>query len=147
MADFDPVGTIAFFRERHRVESAVTRKVLSTMTPQMLEYRPHPASSTAGATAWTIVRGLQICNRLVRSVTSAVPAGSPPNYQEILSSLETESLTLTGGLLGMSQPQWTEERTVTANGRVLMRQPLGQTFWLFHVDAIHHRGQISTYLR
>jgi hypothetical protein len=147
MADFDSVGTIAFFRERNRVESELTRKVLSAMTPQMLAYRPHPASSTVGTTAWTIIRGLHICNQLVRSVTCEVPPGSPPGYQEILGDLETESLMLTGGLLGMSQLQWTEERTVTANGRVLLQQPLGQIFWLFHVDAIHHRGQISTYLR
>src|ERR1700722_13403598 len=100
MADFDPVGTVAFFRERHRVESAVTRKVLGATTPQMLEYRPHPASSTVGTTAWTIVRGLHICNQLVRSVTSEVPSGSPPGYKEILGDLETESLMLTGGLLG-----------------------------------------------
>jgi hypothetical protein len=26
MPDFDPVGTIEFFRERHRVESATTAK-------------------------------------------------------------------------------------------------------------------------
>jgi uncharacterized damage-inducible protein DinB len=61
-------------------------------------------------------------------------------YERLARSLTVE-------LLGMTQEDWKNERTVTTGGRVLLTQPLGQVFWLFHVDAIHHRGQISTYLR
>ena len=147
MADFDPVGTVAFFRERHRVESVATGKVLSAMTPEMLTFRAHYASSTVAAIAWTVVRGLLICNQLTTHAEAEVADPSPPSYEAILNGLEAETHFLTNGLSGMSQEQWMAERTVTANGRVLLHQPMGQIFWLFHVDAIHHRGQISTYLR
>ena len=147
MADYDPIGTISFFRERHRLESATTGRVLRAMSAEMLDYRPHPASSTAGVTAWTIVRCLRICNELTSSITAEASRDGPPPYEELLAEYERRSQSLTVGLLGMTQDDWQRERTVTAGHRILLKQPLGQTFWLFHVDAIHHRGQISTYLR
>ena len=33
------------------------------------------------------------------------------------------------------------------DGRVFFEVPLGQMFWLGLFDAIHHRGQLSVYLR
>ena len=139
MSDYDPVGTIAFFRERHRVESATTGRVLRAMSPEMLDYRPHPASSTAGVTAWTIVRCLRICNELTRSITAEATRDSPPAYEELVAEYERLARSLTVELLGMTQEDWKNERTVTTGGRVLLTQPLGQVFWLFHVDAIHQR--------
>jgi uncharacterized damage-inducible protein DinB len=147
LADYDPVGTISFFRERHRVESATTGRVLRAMSAEMLDYRPHPASSTVGVTAWTIVRCLRICNVLIRSINAEASRDSPPAYEELVAEYEQQAHSLAVDLLGMTQVDWQKERTLTAGGRVLLQQPLGQIFWLFHVDAIHHRGQISTYLR
>ena len=146
MADFDPVGTVAFFRERHRVESATTGRVLRAMSPETLAFRPHPASSPAGVAAWTIVRCLRLWE-LTISDTSEVSRESPPNYEDLLHAFETEVHLLAANLLALNQRDWKQERRVTAGGRVLLQQPLGQIFWFFHVDAIHHRGQISTYLR
>lgn len=147
MADYDPVGTISFFRERHRVESATTSRVLRTMSSEMLEYRPHPASSTTGVIAWTIVRCLRICNALTRSITAEASRDSPPAYEELVAEYQRQTQSLTLGLLEITQDDWKGERTVTAGEKVLLQEPLGQILWLFHVDTIHHRGQISTYLR
>ena len=33
------------------------------------------------------------------------------------------------------------------DGRVYVEVPLGQMFWIGLFDAIHHRGQLSVYLR
>jgi uncharacterized damage-inducible protein DinB len=30
---------------------------------------------------------------------------------------------------------------------VALEQPLGDLLWFFFFDAIHHRGQLSTYIR
>ena len=147
MADYDPVGTISFFRERHRVESATTGRVLRAMSAEMLDYRPHPASSTAGVTAWTIVRCLRICNDLTRSSTAHSLRDSPPGYEELIAAYQQQTYMLQSALLALTQKDWQAERTVIAGERILLRQPMGQILWLFHVDSIHHRGQLSTYLR
>jgi uncharacterized damage-inducible protein DinB len=147
MTDFDPVGTLPFFRERHRIESQITGSVFSALPPGSLSYAPHPSSSTAGATAWTIVRCLRVCNQLTEAKMADVPHDSHPDLDGIISAFQKESRALDEKLLKLEQRDWNERRSVTANGHVLLTQPLGQILWLFHVDAIHHRGQLSTFLR
>jgi hypothetical protein len=145
--EFDMVGTIAFFRERHRVESVTTASVLSAFPPDELFYAPHPASSTAGATAWTIVRGLRVVQQLLASHTATVSHEHHPDYQTLITEFHAASGAIAEALLKLTEQDWAEERTVTSNDVTILRQPLGQIVWLFHVDAIHHRGQLSTYLR
>jgi uncharacterized damage-inducible protein DinB len=147
MSDFDPVGTIAFFRERHSVESVTTGSALRAMPPESLSYAPHPASSTAGVTAWTIIRCLRVCTQLSQSNTAEVSQESHLDHDALVRAFVTESAKLAEKLLRLRQREWIEKRSVTSGGHLLLRQPLGQILWLFHVDAIHHRGQISTYLR
>lgn len=147
MPDFDVLGTIAFFRQRHRVESITTASVLSALPPVGLSYAPHPASSTAGATAWTIVRGLRAVQQLLQSPTAAVSHESHPDHRTLMAEFCVASDAIAESLLKLTQQDWAEERIVTSNGVTILRQPLGQILWLFHVDAIHHRGQLSTYLR
>ena len=147
MPEFDPIGTLAFFRERHRVESMTTDRVLRALPSDCLSYAPHPSSSTAGTIAWTIVRCLRICNELTASATAEVLRDPPPDHHAIVQAFTAESTKLANTLARLNQPDWIEERSVTSGEHVLLKQPLGQIVWSFHVDAIHHRGQISTFLR
>jgi uncharacterized damage-inducible protein DinB len=147
MPDFDPIGTIAFFRERERVETITTGKVLRAMTREMLDYRLHPESSTLGAIAWTIIRCLRLCNQLTHNAIAEVPQDPPPSYEQLVLAFDRTAQELSSALLVMTQKDWEGHRIVTAGSRTLLEQHLGQIFWLFHADSIHHRGQISAFLR
>ena len=147
MSDFDPIGTVAFFRERHRVESATTGRVLRALPTGKLSYQPHVNSSTAGDTAWTIVRCLRLCNELTQTKRAEVVHDAHPVYEELIAAFHDNSSLLSEAVLPMTQATWLEEREVTSHGTLILRQSLGQIFWLFLFDAIHHRGQLSTYLR
>jgi len=145
--EYDSVGTVAFFRERHRVESTTTARVLSALPADGLSYAPHPGSSTAGTTAWTIVRGLRAALGLLRSPSVAVGLENHPDHHTLMAQFGETANAVAESLLNISQRNWSEERIVTSNGDIVLRQPLGQILWLFHVDGIHHRGQLSAYLR
>jgi uncharacterized damage-inducible protein DinB len=145
--EYDSLGTVTFFRERHRVESATTARVLNALPADGLSYAPHPGSSTAGTTAWTIVRGLRASLELLRSTSVAVGLESHPDHKTLVAQFGEISNAVAANLVSISQQNWNEERVVTSNGVTVLRQPLGQILWLFHVDGIHHRGQLSTYLR
>ncbi|AXC16389.1 hypothetical protein ACPOL_7199 (plasmid) [Acidisarcina polymorpha] len=147
MPDFDPVGTIEFFRERHRVESATTAKVLHAIPADMLSYRTHPNSPTAGTTAWTIVRCLEISNHLTSSDSTEVPRTNHPDHVALLAEFHHSAERLQQQLVAIDPTDWLKERKVTSSGIVILTQPLGQILWLFLFDGIHHRGQLSTYLR
>jgi uncharacterized damage-inducible protein DinB len=147
MCEYDPLGTIAFFRERHRVESRTTLRVLAALPLDRLSYSPHPQSPSAGTTAWTIVRGLNLCTDLLRCSAAAVSREIHPEHVNLAAEFETSSSLLADGLLGLKQQDWMVERMVTSDGAIILAQPLGQILWLFHFDSLHHRGQLSTYLR
>lgn len=147
MPDFDPVGTIEFFRERHRVESATTAKVLRAIPADKLNYRAHSGSSTAGTTAWTIVRCLQVSIQLTRSNGAEVLQTLPPDHEALLAEFHQCAQDLQRELVTIDQAEWLKDRSVFSNGVVILQQPLGQILWLFLFDEIHHRGQLSTYLR
>src|SRR5665213_2403528 len=115
MSEFDSIGTIEFFREGHRVESATTARVLGAFPADMLSYRWHPNSSTAGATAWTIVRCLQICNDLTRSSTAEVPRDLHPGHDLLMAQFKEQAQSLQAVLLGMTSHDWGTQRTVTSN--------------------------------
>jgi uncharacterized damage-inducible protein DinB len=112
-----------------------------------MDYRLHAESSTLGAIAWTIVRCLRICNQLEHNAIAEVPREPPPSYEELLLAFDRASQQLSVALLLMTQKEWEGQRLVKAGSRTLLDQPLGQIFWLFHADSIHHRGQITVFLR
>ena len=147
MSDFDEVGTVAFFRERRRAEAITTSKVLRAMTPEMMDYRFHSESSTLGAIAWTIVRCLQVCVHLTHNQSAEVPREPPPRLELLQVAFDEAETELGSRLLGINQETWLEGRIVTDGPRTILDRPLGQILWLFHADAIHHRGQISVFLR
>ena len=47
----------------------------------------------------------------------------------------------------MDDAAWTKTGRFLLNGQVRMEQPISGFLWLFFFDAIHHRGQLSTYIR
>jgi uncharacterized damage-inducible protein DinB len=147
MYEYDPIGTIAFFRERHRVETAITHCVLAAVPAGSLLFAPHPQSSSAGAIAWTIVRCLRMCVELLRSSTAALSHEPHPEHSYLLAEFNAWSGLLAEGLLGPAQHDWVADRSVTSYGATILTQPMGQILWFFHFDSIHHRGQLSTYLR
>jgi uncharacterized damage-inducible protein DinB len=47
----------------------------------------------------------------------------------------------------MDDATWHRTGRFMMNGEVRMEQPTSAFIWLFFFDAIHHRGQLSTYIR
>jgi uncharacterized damage-inducible protein DinB len=42
---------------------------------------------------------------------------------------------------------WTRKGQFFAGGKMMLEQPIGEFLWFILFDAIHHRGQLSTYIR
>jgi uncharacterized damage-inducible protein DinB len=147
MSEPDLIGTVAFFRERHRIESATSLRVLKALPSGSLRFAPTSRSSSAGDIAWTIVRCLRLCVDLTNSTSATMVDGPHPEYQALIDEYQYWSSRLGERLLALQQQDWMIQRTVALRKTVIHSQSLGQLLWLFHVDAIHHRGQLSTYLR
>ncbi|HEY4051416.1 MAG TPA: DinB family protein, partial [Acidobacteriaceae bacterium] len=147
MPEATNVGTIQFFRERQRVETPLTTNVFQALPSDKLAYRPHPNSQTAATAAWTIVRCLAACEELARKGVAELQHDEPPSHAEIVDQYVKLSASVADQLSTMDQQQWEEIATLTVTRTPILKKPLGEILWLFFFDAIHHRGQLSTYLR
>jgi uncharacterized damage-inducible protein DinB len=70
--------------------------------------------------------------------------GSLSSAAEALEQAQKELLSRVGKL---DSKAWARKAALTMGGKVAWSAPLGEMLWSFLFDAIHHRGQLSTYLR
>ena len=75
--------------------------------------------------------------------------GQPPDLPppHMLEAFEKAWDTLLLKVEKMDDAGWNRKGRFMMNGQVRMEQPIGGFLWLFFFDAIHHRGQLSTYIR
>ena len=123
-------------------ESATTRKVLSRI-PEGSSYRPDPKSRTAKEIAWQI-----LCEEkmLIDALESGKAAWSPPpepaTMAEVLRAYDEHSAGMAQRWAAVPAERW--EGTLDFFGK---QRPASPMAWGFLFDIVHHRGQISTYLR
>ena len=72
---------------------------------------------------------------------------SPAPLEEMIALFERWSGELTEQVSQMDEAAWERTAQFYVNGKVLLEQPAGAFLWFILFDAIHHRGQLSAYLR
>jgi uncharacterized damage-inducible protein DinB len=140
-------GPLEFYKNRFEIENSLTRNILKAIPPDKLDYRPHERSPSTGQTAWTIVRGLYVRVDMLSHCASDVILDPHPGLAEILERFEDTSRRHTAHLDSLPAELWEKIGRLRVGDRVALEQPAGDIVWLFHFDEIHHRGQLSTYLR
>jgi len=65
----------------------------------------------------------------------------------MLALFEGWSNELTDVVSRMDDESWNRTAQFYYQGKVVSEQPVGQFLWFILFDAIHHRGQLSAYLR
>jgi uncharacterized damage-inducible protein DinB len=140
-------GPLEFYKRRFEIENGLTRSVLKAIPPDKLDYRPHERSPSTGQIAWTIVRGLFVRIDMALQGASDVVLESHPSFQEVLGYFEDASRRHAAQLESWSEAAWNRIGQLRSGGRVALERPASDIAWLFLFDEIHHRGQLSTYLR
>jgi uncharacterized damage-inducible protein DinB len=123
-------------------ESATTRNVLARI-PEGSDYRPDAKSRTAQEIAWQIVceEGM-IIDALETGTVSWAPARAPATMREIVASYEKQSAVIAERLKTLPPERWGGMLDFFGKER-----PASPMAWSFLFDIVHHRGQITTYLR
>ncbi len=123
-------------------ESETTRKVLARI-PEGSDYKPDPRSRTAKEIAWQIVcEEKMIIDALEQGKAEWAPPPTPATMKEVLSAYETQSAVMPARWNALSSTHWQGEMDFFGSKRA--SAPMA---WSFLFDIVHHRGQISTYLR
>ena len=125
-------------------EAAATRAVLSRI-PEGSDYRPDPKSRPAREIAWLIVREeILLADGLEKGVLEWEEVPAPKTMKEVLDTYDRSHDAATKKLEAAA---WSGNVPFTFQGQQVMNEPAAETAWGFLLDMIHHRGQLSTYLR
>jgi uncharacterized damage-inducible protein DinB len=123
-------------------ESTTTRNVLARI-PEGSTYRPDPKSRPAQEIAWQIVcEEKMLIEALENGRAEWAPPPLPATMKEVLDRYDTLRA-------GMAQ-RWKELPDARWDGTLEFfgaQRPASGMAWSFLFDIIHHRGQITTYLR
>jgi uncharacterized damage-inducible protein DinB len=123
-------------------ETATTAKVLERI-PEGSTYRPDPASRTAQEIAWQIVcEERMIIEALEQGTAAWAPPSMPASMQEVAETYARQGKEIIARWKALPDAQWDGELDFFGTKRSASRMA-----WSFLFDIVHHRGQISTYLR
>jgi uncharacterized damage-inducible protein DinB len=129
-------------------EAAATRKVIARIPQERSDYRPDPKARTARELAWLIVREESVlAEGLEKGAFEWVDVPAPPTVKEILDTYDRGHEDLTKRLYGIETGGWERKVPFVYQGTEVMSATGYESAWGFFFDLIHHRGQLSTYLR
>ena len=132
----------AMFTDFWTKESKTTRNVLARI-PEGSDYRPDPKSRTASEIAWQILCEEQM---LVDALESGRmewnPRPAPATMKELVAIYDAQSANVCDRLRALPAARW--DGTLEFFGQ---QRPASPMAWSFLFDIVHHRGQITTYLR
>lgn len=129
-------------------EAPATRKVISRIPQDRANYRPDPKARTAPEIAWLIVREeILLAEGLEKGKIEWAEVAAPAAVSEIVAEYDRNHDKATARLHTIPAHRWEEPLPFLFDGKEFMRETGYDMAWGFLLDQIHHRGQLSTYLR
>jgi len=133
---------------RRKAELPAFRRVLRALPEARLDYRPDEKSKTAAQLAGVLIEEEGALAAVIE--TGRVEwTRQPPftNVADMVAAYERNHMLTTERLERVSEADWGKPVTFVIGGMPDWVQPMSDFVWLFLFDAVHHRGQLSTYLR
>jgi len=137
-----------FFRQMLSGEFDKFHNVLAAVPGDKLSYQPEPKARTAEALVGHLIGHVQDLSELlddgVINHRNQVPFDSIDAGVELFDKSFRE---LEAKLENVSAEAWQKAADFKVGEQVIMTAPAQMMMWMLLFDSIHHRGQLSTYLR
>ena len=142
------MSTRDFFIQRWEHEQPAFLRVLRAMPEGQLRYRPHERCTAAGALAWQLVdEQKQLAELLDTGQATIAPSDHPEKAADIAAEYEKATGALSARLKALDDAKWSGSSKLVMNGEVIWTDTLENMCWGFLFDMVHHRGQLTSYLR
>lgn len=139
-----------FFIARWLDEYSTFLKTFRALAPDQPDYRPHPRSRSAAQLVWLLALEEQAGLAWVRGRDVEWKETLPPaTLGEIIAAYEEAHRQMEPILQSLTDKDWERRVKLIIPGpdAGTYEFPLGEMLWYAMVDAIHHRGQLSVYIR
>ena len=135
-----------FYLKRAKAEFPIFLKVLRAL-PEDLSYKPHDRSPSAEQLVWTMTYELKALIDAVETGKSEWENIKAPSRDEMIGMFEKWSTEILDKVAALDDATQQRNAQFLYQGHVVMEKPTVGLLWDFMFDAIHHRGQLSAYLR
>lgn len=132
------------FLPKLKSEFQTTSKVLKAFPAHQSEFQPHEKSQTAKKVAWTLVIGPVAIRQALKDELT-MPRNfpqMPEHWSNVIEGFESESSKAIQTLEDASEDQL--QGTVQYRTQIMSKR---EYLWFVLSDHIHHRGQLTVYLR
>ena len=140
---------LEFFKACFQSELKATFDTIKAIPENKLEYTPHPINRTAYEIVEHIVAHIFDFSVILQNDTCderlAFPFASPKELADKMQTLWSEATDI---LDTYDDDKWEKETVhLLVGGKPFGEMPRFQMMWFFLNDLIHHRGQLSAYIR
>jgi uncharacterized damage-inducible protein DinB len=144
------MSNLQFCIARRKAEIPTFVRVLKALPPARLDYRPDPKARTAGELASLLVfeEGALVTLIDTGSVTWKEEKPSSMNAEKIAADFERHAAAVDERLRRLDDAGWQKRVRFLMEGVAdPWEDTLSEFVWGFLFDEVHHRGQLTTYLR
>ena|SRR5215213_8328901 len=142
------MSTREFFAQRLAAEIPAFNNVIRALPGDRLDYKPHEKNTAAGALAWQLAIEMSQLPELFR--TGEIHWGSmktPETIDEIASSIESSGQAAVEAAKSVDEERWNAPSKFYFKDQLAWEDTVSGMAWGYLFDMIHHRGQLTAYLR
>jgi uncharacterized damage-inducible protein DinB len=122
-------------------------KVLKALPADGLDYKPHERSPDARQLVSTIAFEMATCVNVVKDRRGEWKESPPQPLDEMIAIYEKSVKALTDSVGKLDEAGWNATAEFYYGGKKVNESPISEFLWMCLFDAIHHRGQLTTYIR
>ena len=138
-----------FFAQTVEREIPAFGRVLRALPSGKLDYKPHEKNKTAGDLAWQVADEMKALAQLFDKgeINMNAQGAHPASSEEIAEEFERAARTVVESARATSEELWKGPGKFLWAGNVAWEATVAELAWGFLFDMIHHRGQLSVYIR
>ena len=137
-----------FFVKKWESEQPAFGRVLRAVPAGKLDYRPHERSTAAGDLAWQIAQEQrQLCDLLDKGEIHHEHTAHPGDPAKIADAYDKATNDLRTRLEKLDEKACEKPAKFFFHGKEAWTDTVGNMLWGYLFDMVHHRGQLSAYLR
>jgi uncharacterized damage-inducible protein DinB len=148
------LGNREFFIQKWEQEYPAFLRVFRALPSNRLDYRPHPKSRSAAELVALLVSAQQSCIELCENrkrFYNGLRWKNPGQFgglEDMIAAYERDHDLLSSQLRALEAEAWYQPAwLIQGDEDILLKDTMGGLLWIALFDFIHHRGQLSTYIR
>lgn len=134
--------------ERRKADYPAFVRVLKALPKDRLDYKPDPKARSARQLAFLLASEEAGLLALFEKGSIEWKESEPPaELDEIVALFEKSHAAVNARIEALDDAGWQRKAKFLMGGEAAWEDSLGEFAWGFFLDQVHHRGQLSTYIR